>query len=181
MRFLGFFNHEKWAVRQEISKWSTVCTTFTISGWSVVRSASLAKGGTSKQRSSPHLHKIPTRSNKVSPRTFQTALVFDEEHKLWRFSLCNTIPFSFITSFPLGPNVLVSNLFSDTRQLYSFLDVRDQDSHPSEIPSACFNLQVHKIMYNLLLYVSVYRVTVSSDWHQTHMKCSPVWTLDNSF
>jgi hypothetical protein len=42
---------------------------FARSGWSVVRSASLAKGGTSKKRPSPHLHKVPTRSNKVSPRT----------------------------------------------------------------------------------------------------------------
>jgi hypothetical protein len=32
-------------------------------------------GGTSKKRPSPHLHKVPTRSNKVNPRTFQTALV----------------------------------------------------------------------------------------------------------
>jgi hypothetical protein len=72
MQFLGPSNHEKRAPRQEISKWSTVCSTFSISGWSVVRSASLAKGGTSKKRRSPHLHKVPTRSNKVSPRTFQS-------------------------------------------------------------------------------------------------------------
>jgi hypothetical protein len=39
------------------------------------KSASLAKGGASKKRPSPHLHKVPTRSNKASPRTFQTALV----------------------------------------------------------------------------------------------------------
>jgi hypothetical protein len=57
-------------------KWSTVCSTFSRSGWSVVRCASLAKGGTSKKRPSPHVHKVPTRSNKVSPRTFQKALVF---------------------------------------------------------------------------------------------------------
>jgi hypothetical protein len=37
MRFLGFSNHEKGAPRQEISKWSTVCSTFSRSGWSVVR------------------------------------------------------------------------------------------------------------------------------------------------
>jgi hypothetical protein len=47
MRFLVFSNHENGAQRQEISKWSTVCSTFLRSGWSVVRSASLAKGGTS--------------------------------------------------------------------------------------------------------------------------------------
>jgi hypothetical protein len=55
MRFLCFSNHEKGASRQEISKWSTVCSTFSRSGWSVERSASLAKGGTSKKRLSPHL------------------------------------------------------------------------------------------------------------------------------
>jgi hypothetical protein len=76
MRFLGFSNHEKGALRQEISRWLKVCSTFSRSGWSVVRSASLAKGGTSKKTPSPHLHKVPTRSNKVSPRTFQTALVY---------------------------------------------------------------------------------------------------------
>jgi hypothetical protein len=49
MRFLGFSSHEKGAPRQEISKLSTVCSTFSRSRWSVVRSASLAKGGTSKR------------------------------------------------------------------------------------------------------------------------------------
>jgi hypothetical protein len=76
LRFLGFSNHENGAPRQEISQWSTVCSTFSRSGWSVVRSASLVKGVTSKKRPSPHLHKVPTRSNKLSPRTLQTALVF---------------------------------------------------------------------------------------------------------
>jgi hypothetical protein len=65
-------NHEKGTPRH-ISKWSTVCSTFSRSGWSVVRDTSLSKGGTSKKRPSPHLHEVPTRSNKVSPRTFQTA------------------------------------------------------------------------------------------------------------
>jgi hypothetical protein len=40
MWFLGFSNHEKGAPRQEILKWSTVCSTFSRSGWSIVRSAS---------------------------------------------------------------------------------------------------------------------------------------------
>jgi hypothetical protein len=76
MRFLGFSNHKIGAPKQEISKWSTVCSTFSKSGWSVVRSVSLAKGGTSKKRPSPHLHKVPIRSNKVSARTFQTVLLY---------------------------------------------------------------------------------------------------------
>jgi hypothetical protein len=45
----------------------TTVTLFSRSGWSTVRSALLAKGGTSKKRLSPHLHKIPTWSIKVSP------------------------------------------------------------------------------------------------------------------
>jgi hypothetical protein len=52
----------------------TTVTPFSRSGWSVVTSASLAKGGTPK-RPSPHLHKVPTQTNKVSPRTLKTALV----------------------------------------------------------------------------------------------------------
>jgi hypothetical protein len=52
MRFLGFSNHKKGAPRQEISKWSTVCSTFSRSGWSVVRSASLAKTGVLRKRDS---------------------------------------------------------------------------------------------------------------------------------
>jgi hypothetical protein len=71
MRFLGFFNNEKGAPTQEISKWSTVCSTFSRSGWSVVRSASLAKGGTSKKRPSPHLHKVPTQSNELVYELFK--------------------------------------------------------------------------------------------------------------
>jgi hypothetical protein len=50
MRFLDFSNRENGALMQEISKWSTVCSTFSRSGWSVVRSASLAKGGTPSWR-----------------------------------------------------------------------------------------------------------------------------------
>jgi hypothetical protein len=81
MRFLGFSNDENGAPRQEISKWSTVCSTFSRSGRSVVGSESLVKGDTSKKRPSPHLHKVPTRSNKVSPRTMQTPLVKHRRYK----------------------------------------------------------------------------------------------------
>jgi hypothetical protein len=75
MRFLSFYNHEKGAPKQKISKWRTVCNTFLRSGWSIIWSASLAKRGTSKKRPSPHLQKVPTRSNNVSPQSLQTALV----------------------------------------------------------------------------------------------------------
>jgi len=57
MQFLGFFNREKGAMRQEILKLSTVCSMFSRSGWNILRSALLDKGGTSKKRPSVHLHK----------------------------------------------------------------------------------------------------------------------------
>jgi hypothetical protein len=75
MQFLGFSNHEKGALRQEILKWSMVCSMCLRNGWSTVRSALLAKGGTLEKIPSLHLPKVPTWSNKVSPQTFQMALV----------------------------------------------------------------------------------------------------------
>jgi hypothetical protein len=68
--FWAFSNHENRAPRQEISKWSTVCGLLSRSGWSVVRSASLAKGGISKKRPLPHIHEVRTPSNRASSRTF---------------------------------------------------------------------------------------------------------------
>jgi hypothetical protein len=59
-------------------------------GGAFLRSASLAKGGTSKKRLSPHLHQFPTRSNKVSPRTFQTAFYITTvswRHRAWSWPL----------------------------------------------------------------------------------------------
>jgi hypothetical protein len=76
IQFLGFSNPGKGAPKQEISKWSTICIMFLRSGWSIIRSASLAKGGTSKKRLSLHLHKVLTWSNKVSPWTLQTAPIY---------------------------------------------------------------------------------------------------------
>jgi hypothetical protein len=54
---------------------------FSRSGCSVARSALLAKRGTSKKRPLPHLHEVPTRSNKVSPRTLQTVLLFTQNRR----------------------------------------------------------------------------------------------------
>jgi hypothetical protein len=57
-----------------------VCNTFLRNGWSIVRSASLAKGGTLKKRPSLHLREVLTRSNKVNPQTLQTALILEGLH-----------------------------------------------------------------------------------------------------
>jgi hypothetical protein len=48
MRFLGFSNHER-ELRGEKFRSDQVCSMFSRSGWSVVRSASLVKGGSSKK------------------------------------------------------------------------------------------------------------------------------------
>jgi hypothetical protein len=63
MRFLGFYNHKKGALGQEILKQSTVYSTFLRSGWSIVRSELLPKGGTLKKRLSLYLHKVPSQRN----------------------------------------------------------------------------------------------------------------------
>jgi hypothetical protein len=60
---------QPWKMELQISKGSTVCSTYSRSGWSGVRSASLAKGSNSKKRPSLHLHKVPSRN------TLQTALI----------------------------------------------------------------------------------------------------------
>jgi hypothetical protein len=72
----GLFQPWKDSSRLEISKWFMVCSMFSRSGWSVVRSAPLAKGGTLKKRLSLHLHKVLTWSNKVYPWNLQMTLVF---------------------------------------------------------------------------------------------------------
>jgi hypothetical protein len=67
---------------------------FLRSGWSIVRSALLAKGGTSKKILSPHLHKVPTQSNKVKSTNFSNG-----PHKQHVLSV-TTFEFVFIIQNP---------------------------------------------------------------------------------
>jgi hypothetical protein len=62
------------------SSWTQLITplTFSRSGWSVVRSASLAKGGTSKKRQSRHLHEVfkrPSLLRHPKKDSFKTILI----------------------------------------------------------------------------------------------------------
>jgi hypothetical protein len=54
---------------------------------------------------------------------------FDHPNNIWW-----TVKVSLLqlpdTSSPLGPRILLSTLFSDTLELFYFLSVRDQVSHP---------------------------------------------------
>jgi hypothetical protein len=96
-----------------------------------LRSVSLAMGGTSKKRPSPPLHKVPTRSNKVSPRTFQTALVLDSRlaRTAWSYkprgkvklSLCLTkhhATKAYRRSGGIAPRILWSRHSFTLRALY---------------------------------------------------------------
>jgi predicted DNA-binding protein (MmcQ/YjbR family) len=67
-----------------------VYSTFLGREWSIVRSALLAKGGTSKKRPSPHLHKVLNWNNKASSKTFQTTLIYSVIRASWCCSLYET-------------------------------------------------------------------------------------------
>jgi hypothetical protein len=51
-----------------------------------------------------------------------------EAYKLWSSSLCSSLQ-PPVTSYPLGPNILLSTLFLDILNWYSSLSVRDKVSH----------------------------------------------------
>jgi hypothetical protein len=58
-----------------------------------------------------------------------TLIILDEEYKPCNFSLCSFLQ-PPVTSSILGPNILLSTLFSNTLNLCSSVNVRDQVSHP---------------------------------------------------
>jgi len=63
---------------------------------------------------------------------FITRTVLGEEYRLLSSSLCSFLH-SAVTLPLLGPNILLSTLFPNTRGLRSSLSVRDQVSHPYKI------------------------------------------------
>jgi len=58
-----------------------------------------------------------------------TRIILDEEYRSFNSSLCSVFH-SPVTSSLLGPNILLSTLFSNTLSLRSSLTVSDQVSHP---------------------------------------------------
>jgi len=64
---------------------------------------------------------------------FITRTIFDEKYRPLSSSLCS-FHHSLVTSSLLGPNILLSILFSTTVSLRFSLNVSDQDSHPYKTP-----------------------------------------------
>jgi len=60
---------------------------------------------------------------------FNTRTILDEEYRSLSSSLCSFLHSPITPSF-LGPNIFLSNLFSNTFSLRSSLNASDQDSHP---------------------------------------------------
>jgi hypothetical protein len=58
-----------------------------------------------------------------------TLTILGEEYKQCSSSLCSFLQ-PPVTSSLLGPNILLSTLFSNTLNLCSFLNLRDKVSHP---------------------------------------------------
>jgi hypothetical protein len=58
-----------------------------------------------------------------------TRIIFGDEYRSLSSSLCSLLH-SPVASFLLGPNILLSTLFSNTLSLCSSLSVRDHVSHP---------------------------------------------------
>jgi hypothetical protein len=58
-----------------------------------------------------------------------TRIILDDQYRLLSSSLCSLLHSPVISSF-LGPNILLSTLFSNTLSLCFYLSVRDQVSHP---------------------------------------------------
>ena len=78
---------------------------------------------------------------------FITRTVLGEEYRSLSTSLLSFLH-SLVTSSLLGPNILLSLLFSDTLSLRSSLDVSDQVSHPYKTTGKIILLYI--VIFNLL-------------------------------
>jgi hypothetical protein len=72
-------------------------------------------------------------------------IILGEEYKSWSSLLCNFLH-SPVTSSLFGPNILFSNLVSNTLSLCSSLNVRDQVSHPYRPTGKVFSYTEHLVL-----------------------------------
>jgi hypothetical protein len=91
-----------------------------------------------------------------------TLIIFDEAYTLWSYSLCNVLQ-PPATSSPLGPNTLLSSLFSYAFSLCSPLTVRDQVSHPYKVTGCIIVLHVLVLLPNAYLTTVCYSLLIWLD------------------
>jgi hypothetical protein len=79
-------------------------------------------------------------------------IILGEEYKLRSSLLCNFLH-SPVTSSPIGPNILLSTLFSNTLSLCSTLNIRDQVSHPyrTTMTLKLYNTELGLVRFHSLL------------------------------
>jgi hypothetical protein len=86
-------------------------------------------------------------------------MIFGEKCKVWSCSLCSFLH-SPLTSFILGPNILISTLFSKTFSPLSSLSVRGQVSHP------CKTRQNNSSVYPNFYIFREKTVRFCTEWQQ---------------
>ena len=80
---------------------------------------------------------------------FTTRTILGEEYRLLSSSLCSFLQ-SPVTSSLLGPNILLSALFSNTLSLRLSLNVSDQVSHPYKTIGKIIVLRVYILIFKFL-------------------------------
>jgi hypothetical protein len=76
-------------------------------------------------------------------------MIFGEEYRAWSSLLCSLLH-SPVTSSLLGPNILLSTLFSKTLRLHSSLNVSDQLSQPYKTTGKIMCFVIHTLTGNTL-------------------------------
>jgi hypothetical protein len=97
-------------------------------------------------------------TSQMTPFFMIILIKLGEEYKSCSSSLCNVLH-PPVTHFLFGPNILISNLFSNTLSLCSYLNVRDQASQPYRTTG--------KI---IVLYILIFRL-FDSKWEERR-----IWT-----
>ena len=89
---------------------------------------------------------------------FITRTILGEEYKSFSSSLCNLLH-SPVTSFLLGPNILLNTLFSNTLSFLSSRRVNDQVSHPYKTTGKII------VLYSKLTYQNLLCLTDALNSH----------------